>query len=344
MTVRYKPILPIVVVAIAVSLLPLNVVLAEEDNDYDPSSSVTTNTRRHFVAKLLGYMVGFGSIMLYTPIAVRLLRQHHADGLVISTWWLKLGSYLLNDVYYVRKGYDLSTYAEVLVITIESIVVLVLVAIYQQQYRYGSFWTTFGLVCIGSLYGFTIAPEGLIATGQLLAVLINSLALCPQFWHNYTTKTKGDYSPVTAGLAVAGCAVRLFTTITLNGSDPILMISYFVALFLNGALLGQIVYYGVWVEGLTLRQVLLADVQITTSMTSTGVALPSYNGIEQREGSGCSYYNEQLQGDMSNSYNSFDDDDMVIATGNSNDDNDPLTILQRRESFGNGTISRRSLG
>ena len=38
------------------------------------------------LAEILGYMVGAGPLLLYTPIAVRVLRQRHADGLAISTW------------------------------------------------------------------------------------------------------------------------------------------------------------------------------------------------------------------------------------------------------------------
>jgi hypothetical protein len=53
-------------------------------------------------AKSIGYLIGFGSLILYTPIAIRIFRQKHANGLVISTWWLKLCSYILSDIYYTR--------------------------------------------------------------------------------------------------------------------------------------------------------------------------------------------------------------------------------------------------
>ncbi len=212
------------------------------------------------LAKGLGYLVGFGSIMLYTPIAVRLLRQKHADGLVMSTWWLKVCSYLLSDVYYFRKGYDLSTFSETLVITIEALVVLVLVAYYQKRFREKSFWVCGSTLGLFAVWERTIAPETLVATGQLGSAFVNVFALIPQFWHNYCTNTKGDYSPLTAGLALAGCGIRIFTTITLNGSDPVLMMTFLVAILTNAALLVQILYYGVAVEGLSFWQVLVADV------------------------------------------------------------------------------------
>lgn len=211
------------------------------------------------VAKGLGYVVGLGSLLLYTPVAIRLVRQRHADGLVISTWWLKVFSYLLSDVYYLRKRYDLSTYAETLIITVEAAVVLVLVAWYQQHVRRASFWSGLAALGLFAFYGTTIAPESLVAAGQLASTAVNTLALVPQMHHNRITRSKGDYSPLTAGLAVGGCLIRLFTTVTLNDSDPVLMWTFASAVLFNGTLLLQILYYGVIVEGWSLAQVLLSD-------------------------------------------------------------------------------------
>ena len=230
-----------------------------DDDDDDDENIMTIMTFQLFIAKALGYLVGFGSLMLYTPIAIRICRQKHADGLVMSTWWLKLSSYMLSDIYYVRKKYDFSTYAEILIITIESIVVLFLVAFYQRRMEEISFWCLLATIVLVSIYGFTgFAPNSVISLGQLSSVFINSLALIPQFHHNYTTKTKGDYSPLTASLASAGCLVRMFTTVTLNHSDPVLMISFLSAFIVNIALLIQILYYGIRVEGLNFLQIFMS--------------------------------------------------------------------------------------
>ena len=215
---------------------------------------------QEFLARILGYLVGFGSIMLYTPIAVRLCRQKHADGLVMSTWWLKICSYLLSDVYFLRKGYELSTYVETVVITVEAFIVLLLVAHFQKRFAETTFWLLAGILVGAVWYGLTIAPEALVATGQMGSAVVNVVALIPQFWHNYSMRTKGDYSPLTAGLAFAGCGIRLFTTITLNNSDPVLMFTFVLAMAINGALMWQIFYYGIVAEGLSIWQVLLADV------------------------------------------------------------------------------------
>lgn len=50
------------------------------------------------LAEGLGYLIGAASVLLYTPIAVRIIRKKTADGLTVSTWWLKLTSLTCTDV------------------------------------------------------------------------------------------------------------------------------------------------------------------------------------------------------------------------------------------------------
>lgn len=211
-----------------------------------------------FVATALGYVLGLGSLLLYTPIAVRVFRQKHADGLVISTWWLKLCSYTCSDIYFFTNSYPLSTYVETLIITIEATVVLGLVSFYQKRMD-TQFWCLLVVYLAFSVYGLTMAPPSLIALGQVSSAALNTAALLPQFYLNYTNRTKGDYSPLTASLASVGCAIRLFTIVQLADSDPILLGSNGLALVLNNCMLLQILWYGIMVEGLTLKAVFVAD-------------------------------------------------------------------------------------
>jgi mannose-P-dolichol utilization defect protein 1 len=223
---------------------------------------MSENNDASFLATALGYLIGFGSLMLYTPIAVRIYRQKSADGTTLSTWWLKLASYTMSDTYYLKKGYPLSTYIETLTITIEAAIILGLVGYYQKRLCcYDD--ATFGILLVVyltlSAYGLWGAPPQVVAAGQLVAAALNPAALVPQFVLNYQKQSKGDYSPLTAGLAATGCAIRLFTIQQLAGSDPILMITFGIAMVLNATLLAQILYYGMVVEGLSLRAVICAD-------------------------------------------------------------------------------------
>ena len=63
------------------------------------AATVENESLTESIAHLLGYVVGFGSLVLYTPIAVRIVRKQNANGLALSTWILKLCSYTCSDVY-----------------------------------------------------------------------------------------------------------------------------------------------------------------------------------------------------------------------------------------------------
>ena len=66
-----------------------------------------------------------------------------------------------------------------------------------------------------------------------------------------------------------GCAIRLYTTATLADNDPILLLSFGLALLLNASLLLQILWYGVQVEGLSLQAVFAADLGTAARSTTT---------------------------------------------------------------------------
>jgi mannose-P-dolichol utilization defect protein 1 len=221
------------------------------------------------IANGLGYLVGAGSLFLYTPIAIRICRQRSANGLTLSTWWIKVVSYTCSDVYGYANGYNLSTYAETVIILVEAAVVLVLVAYFQKKLFHRTFaiplavYLAFTLVAVAGA-----APMFLIAVGQAGSVILNAAAIVPQLQLNQKHQSSGDYSPITAALASAGCLIRLFTTVTLNNSDPLLLSGYAIALFINVILLGQIIYYGVYAEGKTVLAVLTADVSSSTESDS----------------------------------------------------------------------------
>jgi len=78
---------------------------------------------------------------------------------------------------------------------------------------------------------------------QSAASVVVISALLPQLWLNERTKSSGGWSPITAGLAVAGNGVRVFTTLQLTG-DKLLLAGFVAGLVVNAALLLQILAYG----------------------------------------------------------------------------------------------------
>lgn len=222
------------------------------------SSSQLQLTENDFIATGLGYIVGAGSFVLYTPIAVRIVRQGSAEGLVLLTWWLKVAAYGCTDIYNISNDYPVSTYIEALVVSVEVIAILLLVAIYQKKVNLQFF---FGAVSLTTaiIWGLTAAPPEAIALAQGSSTILNIGALLPQIKQNADRRSSGGFSPITASLACVGCGIRLFTVVTLSNSDPLLLAGFASALILNAVIFGQIVYYGVVRDEGSLTSVLSAD-------------------------------------------------------------------------------------
>lgn len=68
-------------------------------------------------------------------------------------------------------------------------------------------------------------------------------ALVPQILMNLRNKSAGEWSVASAAMSTAGNAVKVFTTVQLAGSDPVLLAGFFFGLATNAILLSQIIYY-----------------------------------------------------------------------------------------------------
>lgn len=231
------------------------------------------------IARSLGYLVGAGSLLLYTPIAVRIIRQGNADGLTVSTWWLKVAAYASSDVYCLSKGYPISQFVETLIVTVEATLLLVIVSYYQRRLDFKFAALALGLLATAK-WALDDAPAEALAVGQALATFLNTAALLPQISLNAQRGDAGDFSPVTAALACAGCAIRLFTTMRLADGDALLLGGFGLGLLLNGALLFQALYYGTR-SGSSVAAVLASD--FVGDSRTAGAVTPSADSDEPAE-------------------------------------------------------------
>ena len=217
------------------------------------------------VATVAGTALSALSVTLYAPVAVRVVREKSADGLTQSTWWSKTAGFLVFLIYAQRNHYPIAQWGDTAVLTLESAVVLSLVAWYQGKEgdeEPGSFDLNFfgGIGALGvlGLLGTTVATEPMLAVAQVGAILSQKGALVPQILLN--NERKGcDYSPVTASLALAGSAVKVFTTLELANGDPLLLVSFSSGMALNAALLGQALWFGVVQDDKNLREIFSED-------------------------------------------------------------------------------------
>lgn len=213
------------------------------------------------IARALGYLVATVLPLLYTPMIVRIVRQGSADGLSLSTFWMKLVAYSCTIIYFFDRGYELATFCEFDVLAVEVFVILVLVAYYQQKLVTPQFFGMLVVFLGGVGLALAFAPPEMLALGQTVAAIISAVALFPQFALNYRKKTTGDYSPVTLSLAVWGCIVRLFTTSVLASGDPYVLFTFGLAFVVDASLLIQILYYGTQYEKKTILAIMVSDVK-----------------------------------------------------------------------------------
>eukprot|EP00956_Cyclotella_meneghiniana_P004562 scaffold5629_cov48-Cyclotella_meneghiniana.AAC.3 len=224
------------------------------------------------LATTLGYIVGIASLLLYTPIVIRILRTQSASGLALSTWYCKVLSFTCTDVYNIRNGFPVAAFSETVVITIEALMVLLLVTYYQKKWDDNT--VGMGIVYVLLTAWALLAPNTLdtgssswgpsptvLAAAQIMATLLNSAALLPQLHQNMTRKSSGGYSPITAMLGSAGCTIRLYTTELLAHGDVLMMCNYGVALVLNMCILMQVVYFGMKEEKKSFESLFLADLR-----------------------------------------------------------------------------------
>jgi len=259
------------------------------------------------VAKGLGYLVGIASFSLYAPILIRIhcRKSETVQGLTISTWWLKVISYSCTLLYCYSHGYDLSTYIETLVISIEAGIILLLVFYYQQKQQQQPLHSKISFLTISILYILLLLlglngtlSEELISIGQAMATLLCTLAIVPQMIQNHLRKSSGDYSPITTILAILGNLVRTFTTIQLNNSDAMLLMTYVIPMTVYIMLLLQILYFGTVVEKQSLWEVLSSDVKTDTTP-----------GSNNNDNDGNSFYSQTLNIDIDDGNDEPENDD-----------------------------------
>lgn len=187
-------------------------------------------------AKILGYTMGAGSLMLYSPIILKLLNTKTADGFSHETWLFNLIGLTAAVVYPFKKGFPMSTYVEILILCIQSFGILGLLCSYKGLL--GEYTVGMGvyLATTISLLAFDL-PATILGLLQWIAILVCNYAQIPQILLTYRTK-KASWSPITAIMSMVGNTVRVFTTLQLTG-DKLVLSGNLMGLLCNLTLLTQ---------------------------------------------------------------------------------------------------------
>ena len=186
------------------------------------SAALLTSTisTKDIIAKALGYVLGFGALAVYLPIIINLLKSKSADGYSVETWVYNLLGLSIACLYPFKKGFGVSTYIEILAITIQSAGILGLICYYQErfkEYLIGMlvFISSIAYVCIAKV------PTQFLNWMQVAAIIICNYANIPQILLTFQTK-KATWSWITSAMSMAGNLIRVFTTIQLTKDKLVL--------------------------------------------------------------------------------------------------------------------------
>jgi len=174
---------------------------------------------------------------IYAPMIVSLIASKDGSGLSRTTWALQLLGFSAALVYPSRKGFPLSSFADMIALTLQAFVILVLSAYYEGAITLPGAVAAAALPIVLFLVT-TRAPLGVCTAVQAAASATMTVALVPQVVKNFAARSSGGWSRTSALLSTGGNAVRVFTTLQLT-KDPILLGQFVAGTVLNGLLLAQ---------------------------------------------------------------------------------------------------------
>jgi mannose-P-dolichol utilization defect protein 1 len=82
------------------------------------------------IAKLIGFAVIAGSVILKVPQILKIVKSKSAEGLVVSSYALTLFTCIVNIAYNLNNNYPFSSYGENISIAIQDAIIVVLASVY----------------------------------------------------------------------------------------------------------------------------------------------------------------------------------------------------------------------
>lgn len=195
-------------------------------------------------ARSLGWAVTAGSLTIYLPILIGILRRRSARGLSLSTWALQLCGYAAALVYPVRKRFPPSAYFETVALGVQSVLVLGALVALEKPRGWPLACAACALVLCACALGVRLAPLWALTAVQAAAAVSVNGALIPQLVSNVRRRSSGGWSVITAALSTAGNGARVFTSVQLT-SDWLLVAGFCAGFALNAAMLSTTLLYDV---------------------------------------------------------------------------------------------------
>lgn len=195
------------------------------------------------VTRFLNAAVLCGSCVVKLPQLGRIARARSALGLSEASFVIQALGYSLASCYAIIQRYPFEAWGESAIITLQAVGIVILIWIFRAETLHVSH-----RIC-GSI-GWLALCAWLVSTGQNLPQNVISLVgLCPgglffvarvpQIMLNHQQGHTGELSVATHALQLLGCIIRIFTTLSQLGGDPVVLLGHGSAGGLNAILLWQ---------------------------------------------------------------------------------------------------------
>lgn len=175
--------------------------------------------------------------MVYSPMIVQVIKSRSGDGLSATAWALSVLGFGGALCYQASCGYPVSTYGELIALTLQSVALISLILVYDQKVQpavIAAGLAAFGTICVALVKH---APKYVLKALQAVSAAMLTLAIIPQVALNFQTGTCG-WSKYSAMLSTCGNAIRVFTTLQVT-KDKLVLVGFMGGLTLNGILLTQ---------------------------------------------------------------------------------------------------------
>jgi mannose-P-dolichol utilization defect protein 1 len=192
------------------------------------------------ISKLLGYAIITGACIVKLPQIIAFLRAGSVKGVDRNATYLDLLGYLGVGAYHIVSGSPWSSYGETIIITVQSIVIVLMMWSYDfPGVTHSSIVTA--IFTVAASIPFAL-PREYLAYVQIACTVLTILSRVSQIRSNIAQGGTGQLAFMTLFMNFAGSAARIFTSSQEIKQIEVLA-SFVVATVLNGSLVAQYIYY-----------------------------------------------------------------------------------------------------
>lgn len=201
----------------------------------------TNGCFNQIISKGLGYAIVAGSMMVKVPQILNMVKASSSEGISSTSNLLDLIMVGATLGYGFILNLPFASYGDALFVYVQTAIILILIPFYKNN----KFLTAIFLA-LASVAGYAISnkliPVNMITIAQQSTIPLTVISRGIQIVTNFSNRSTGQLSGVTAFLSFAGCGSRVFTSL-FDAKDNLMALSFGIATVLNGVIFGQILYY-----------------------------------------------------------------------------------------------------